>query len=104
MSVFSNKKTKQAVLNIKANSIKISAEDAETAASAKETIICNQEGPLDEIVIAFNGDYLKEILDKTKTEETTLLIKDALSATLIVPKKEENDSNKISLLMPIRLN
>tara|TARA_Y100000996_G_scaffold27734_1_gene19684 strand:- start:1716 stop:2825 length:1110 start_codon:yes stop_codon:yes gene_type:complete len=104
VSVFSNKKTKQAVLNIKANSIKISAEDAETAASAKETIICNQEGPLDEIVIAFNGDYLKEILDKTKTEETTLLIKDALSATLIVPKKEENDSNKISLLMPIRLN
>ena len=103
VSVFSNKKTKQAVLNIKNNTIEITAEDIETAASAKERISCNQEGSSKEVTIAFNGDYLKEILDKTKTEETTLLIKDSLSATLILPKGEE-DKNKISLLMPIRLN
>ena len=103
VSVFSNKKTKQAVLNIKNNTIEITAEDIETAASAKEKIICTQEGPSEEIIIAFNGDYLKEILDKTKTEETTLLIKDSLSAALVLPKDSE-EKNKISLLMPIRLN
>ena len=103
VSVFSNKKTKQAVLNIKNNTIEIKAEDVETAASAKEKISCSQEGETKEIIIAFNGDYLKEILDKTKTEETTLLIKDSLSATLILPEGDE-EKNKISLLMPIRLN
>ena len=103
VSVFSNKKTKQAILNIKNNTITVTAEDAETAASAKETINCNQEGLDQEITIAFNGDYLKEILEKTKSEETTLLLKDSLSAALIIPK-EEGEKNKLSLLMPIRLN
>ena len=103
VSVFSNKKTKQAVLNIKENSIVIKAEDAETAASAKETISCFKKGPDQEIVIAFNGDYLKEVLEKTKAEETLISIKDSLSATLILPN-ENTPKNKLSLLMPIRLN
>tara|TARA_B100002052_G_scaffold266852_1_gene264369 strand:+ start:268 stop:1371 length:1104 start_codon:yes stop_codon:yes gene_type:complete len=102
VSVFSNKKTKQAILSIKENTIEIKTEDVETATSAKEKIICEQAGPEQEIVIAFNGDYLKEILEKTKTVETKILIKDALSAALILPK--EDTTNKISLLMPIRLS
>ena len=103
VSVFSNKKTKQAVLKIEDNKILIKAEDTEIAASAKEIITCNQAGPNDKIIIAFNGDYLKEILEKTKAEETILSIKDSLSATLILPK-ENTPKNKLSLLMPIRLN
>jgi len=102
VSVFSNKKTKQATLIINNNEIFITAEDTETAASAKEKISCTQNNDK-KITIAFNGDYLKEILEKTKTEETKILLKDELSAALIVPK-EEPMSNKISLLMPIRLN
>ncbi len=103
VSVFSNKKTKQAVLNIKNNSIEITAEDVEIAASAKEKISCTNKGPEQEIIIAFNGDYLKEVLEKTKAEKTLISIKDSLSATLILPK-ENIPKNKLSLLMPIRLN
>ena len=102
VSVFSNKKTKQAILSIENNTIEIKTEDVETAASDKEKINCKQKGPDQEIVIAFNGDYLKEILEKTKTEESKILIKDSLSAALIIPKEET--TNKISLLMPIRLS
>ena len=101
VSVFSNKKTKQATLIIKNNEIHLTAEDTETAASAKEKISCVQNNN-QEITIAFNGEYLKEILEKSKTEETKLILKDELSAALILP--EEEKSNKISLLMPIRLN
>ena len=102
VSVFSNKKTKQATLIIENNQINITAEDTETAASAKEKITCVQNSE-EKITIAFNGDYLKEILEKSKTEETKLVFKDELSAALILPK-EQGSSNKISLLMPIRLN
>ena len=103
VSVFSNKKTKQATLTIKEGKIEIKAEDVETSTSAKEKIDCLQKTDK-EIIIAFNGEYLKEILEKTKTEETTLLIKDSLSAALILPKEEDKKTTKLSLLMPIRLN
>ena len=102
ISVFSNQKTKQATLTIKNNNINLCAEDAETAASAKEKIECVSTNISEEISIAFNGDYLKEILEKTTSEETVLLIKDPLSAALIFPK-EKTEKNEISLLMPIRL-
>ena len=88
--------------DIENNQIYITAEDIETAASAKEKIKCVQSSE-EKITIAFNGDYLKEILEKSKTEETKLVFKDELSAALILPK-EQGSSNKISLLMPIRLN
>ena len=103
VSVFSNKKTKQATFLIEKNKINLIAEDIETAASAKETIKC-ETGDIESITIAFNGEYLKEILEKTKTEETTLLIKDSLSAMLVLPKEEDQKTSKLSLLMPIRLN
>ena len=103
VSVFSNKKTKQATLIIKRGEIEIKSEDSETAASAKEKIECIQKKE-EEITIAFNGEYLKEILEKTKTPETCLIIKDSLSAALILPKEEDKKTTKLSLLMPIRLN
>ena len=101
VSVFSNKKTKQATLIIENNEIQLAAEDTETAASAKEKIPCIQNKE-QRITIAFNGEYLKEILEKSKTEETKLMLKDELSAALVLPKEQK--SNKIALLMPIRLN
>ena len=42
------------------------------------------------------------ILEKSKTEETKLVLKDELSAALVLPKEQK--TNKIALLMPIRLN
>ena len=100
VSVFSNKKTKQATLSIQNNLIEIKTEDVETATSAKEKVSCQYSN--EDIVVAFNSEYLKEILEKTSTEETTILLKNPLSAALILPG--EAPKNKISLLMPIRLN
>ena len=100
VSVFSNKKTKQATLDIKNNKINIKTEDVETSTSAKETIVCNYSN--EDMIIAFNSDYLKEILEKTNSEEVVILLKDPLSAALILPS--ETPKNKLSLLMPIRIN
>ena len=102
LSAFSSKKTKQAKLLIKNNTIEIKTEDIETSSSANEKINCQYEG--EEITVAFNCDYLREILDKTPTETSILLLKDDQSAALILPEKTNSPLNKMSLLMPIRLN
>ena len=72
----------------------------ETSTSAKETIVCNYSN--EDMIIDFNCDYLKEILEKTNSEEVIILLKDPLSAALILPS--ETPKNKLSLLMPIRIN
>ena len=85
---------------IKNNVIEIKTEDVETSTSAKETVACEYSN--EEITIAFNSEYLKELLEKTGTEKTIILLKNSLSAALILPP--ESPKNKLSLLMPIRLN
>ena len=92
--------SQEATFFIQNNLIEIKTEDVETATSAKEKVVCQYSN--EEIVIAFNSEYFKEILEKTSTEETTILLKNPLSAALILPG--EAPKNKISLLMPIRLN
>ena len=102
LSGFSSKKTKQATLFIENNKIEIKTEDAESSSSANEKIVCEYSGS--PITVAFNCDYLREILEKTETEKATLLLKDDQSAALILPEKTESPLDKLSLLMPIRLN
>ena len=58
----------------------------------------------EEILIAFNGEYLREILEKTGTETASVFLKDSQSAALILPTDNNETVEKQSLLMPIRLN
>ena len=102
LSGFSSKKTKQATISIENNSIEIKTEDTESSSSANEKINCEYSG--EKITIAFNCDYLREILEKTSTTKSTILLKDDQSAALILPEKTEDTLKKLSLLMPIRLN
>ena len=102
LSGFSSKKTKQATLSIENNEITIKTEDTESSSSANEKIPCEYSG--EKIKIAFNCDYLREILEKTQTEKSSLLLKDEQSAALIFPKNPSPKTKKLSLLMPIRLN
>ena len=87
---------------IENNTIEIKTEDAESSSSANEKIVCGYSGS--PITVAFNCDYLREILEKTETEKATLLLKDDQCAALILPEKTESPLDKLSLLMPIRLN
>ena len=56
----------------------------------------------EEIAIGFNALYLKEAVAKYPLEEIFFTFKDANSATLFLPK--ENDQKTIILLMPVRIN
>ena len=56
----------------------------------------------EELAIGFNAVYLKEAVAKYPSEEISFTFKDANSATLFLPK--ENDQKTIILLMPVRIN
>ncbi len=101
VSVFSNKKTKQTNFLFSENKIEIKAEDVEASTSAAEKVECNYIG--EESVVAFNAEYLKEMLEKTETQKTKIIFKNNHSAVLILPE-EQNQHQKISLLMPIRIS
>ena len=56
----------------------------------------------EELSIGFNALYLKEAVAKYISEEIFFTFKDANSATLFLPK--EDDQKTIILLMPVRIN
>ncbi len=99
VALMSNKTTKQIVLQIQQNKIKIAAEDHETGGSATDEVIAEHQGT--EITIGFNAGLLLEILKHQKTEEIDILTNTPLSAALIKEKGE--NKNTTTLLMPIRI-
>ena len=103
-SVLSNKTTKQITVKTQENRIIISTEDQESISSGSETVECDYKE--EEIVIAFNSNYLKEVLSHIKRDKVTVLLKDSLSASIFLPGEDTNISNalKTTLLMPIRIN
>ena len=102
VSIFSNKTTKQTILSFSTKGILFSAEDIETATSAKEHLDCVFKG--EEITTSYNAKYLTELLQHLNSKETTIYLKSALTAALFKPTKEEAEEETTALLMPIRLN
>ena len=56
----------------------------------------------EDLIIGYNGEYLKDVINHTTGEEVTIKLNTPISATLFVGNKK--DENKIMLLMPVRIN
>ena len=102
VSIFSNKASKQVALNISENNITISTEDPENITSGKETISCSYDG--EPMTVGYNAGYLKEVLQHQGSEEIKILLNTPLNAGLFLPIEQNDNENKTTLLMPIRLN
>ena len=100
VSIFSNKSTHQVAFNISEEQFIITTEDPELSSKAKEEIIATYEG--EDLIIGYNGEYLKDVINHTTGQEVSIKLNTPISATLFVsPNKNEN---KIMLLMPVRIN
>ena len=102
VSIFSNKTSKQVALNITENNITIITEDSENITTGKETLDCEYSG--EAMTIGYNATYLKEVLQHQNSEEIKILLKSPLSAALFLPIGKNDNYEKTTLLMPIRLN
>lgn len=103
VSIFSNRSTKQITLKINSNRLELSTEDAENAASGKETMECvfnSDEG----LKIGFNANFVLDAMAAIKDNKVSMFLNTALSAAIISEKNEKKKTDKLILLMPIRLN
>ena len=101
VSIFSNRTTKQISLTFDDNSTTIKTEDPEKVNSAKEIVNCDYKS--DPLVIGFNSNYLKEILNNFENNEIYINLDTPLTAGMILPNKNKKNTELISLLMPIRI-
>ena len=102
VSIFSNKASRQIALELSENKITITTEDPENITTGKETLDCDYDG--EPMTIGYNASYLREVLQHQQSDEVKIMLKSPLNAGLFMPMDQEENDNKTTLLMPIRLN
>ena len=100
VSIFSNKSTKQVLIDFNQNELIISTEDKETRSSAKEHLECEYNN--ENITIAYNAQFLKEVLEHIHCPEVEVFLSGPLTAAVFKPKKEAETTKHTALLMPLR--
>ena len=94
----SNETTRQIVFTFNSD-LEISASNLDTGTKGKNQVPHKYTGAA--LTIAFNGLFVKDILDTADSEEVTWRTTDAESASIIEPV---GDSSARFLLMPLRVN
>lgn len=102
VSVFSNKENNQIKLDIKGNSLQISAEDVNFSKNAKESLTCSYEG--DNIEIGFNSRYIIEMLQILHSEEVVVEMNNPMKAGVIKPLENDTDEEILIIVMPVMLH
>ena len=103
VSIFSNRSTKQITFNITNKKLTISTEDSESAARGKEDLDCDFNSTED-LKIGFNSTFLLEALGNIQNENIGMFLSGPLSAAVVAEKSKDKKTDKLILLMPIRLN
>ena len=102
-SIFSSKSTHQVKLEIKGNSLKISAEDLDYNNKSEEILHCSYNG--EDITIGFNSRFINEMLNNLSSELIRIELSSPNRAGLISPVSNNTDKEDIVMLvMPIMLN
>ena len=102
VSIFSNKSSRQVALELSESSMTITTEDPENITTGKEILDCDYDG--EPMTIGYNAFYLKEVLQHQQSEEIKIMLNSPLNAGLFLPIDQNDNDNKTTLLMPIRLN
>jgi len=102
VSLFSNPMTYQVRLSIENNQLGIFAQDIDFGGEASETIPCKFD--YENMEIAYNANYLLDILRHADSEEIKFLVEDADGPGIVVPFEQKENEELLMLIMPVRLN
>ena len=94
--------TEMTVLDFNGSQLTVSSENIDFSTSASETIACELEG--EQIRIAFKGSFLEQSIQNVLTEKVKLLMTEPSRACVIKPFAEQENTEYLSLLMPMQLN
>ena len=103
VSIFSNRATKQITLTITSKETIISTEDSEQSAKGIEKIE-SQFNDTGERKIGFNSNFILEALGNINKENITMFLSGPLNAAILSETSQDKKTDKLVLLMPIRLN
>ena len=102
VSIFSNRSTRQVALNLSSGKCLITTEDPEMSSKAQEELPAEYDG--DDIVIGYNSEYLKDVINHISGKTVFIRLNTPISAALFSSEVEEDSVDNLMLLMPIRLN
>ena len=101
VSLFSNPMTYQVRLKIDNNQVAVHAQDIDFGGEAHETINCSYSS--EPIEIAYNANYLLDLLKHIDAESIRFEIEDADGPGLIFPEDDKKDEELLMLIMPVRV-
>lgn len=101
VALLANPMTYQIILKIEENALTIHAQDIDFGGEAKESMLCKYNG--DALEIAYNANYLNDILKHLDSEEIKFTFEDADGPGVLFPVDENSEEEVLMLLMPVRL-
>ena len=102
VSLFSNPISYQVKLNLNENKLNIFAQDIDFGGEAHETIACEYQSP--ELDIAYNANYLLDILRHIDGEKLRVKLKSSDGPGWVYPYEQKEHEQLIMLIMPVRLS
>ncbi len=102
VSLFSNPLSYQVKLSFNDNKMNIFAQDIDFGGEAHETISCTYTAS--ELDIAYNANYLLEILRHIDTENAKFMFESPDGPGLVFPEEQKENEELLMLVMPVRLS
>lgn len=99
VSILSDQETRSVLMEISNSEMKLTS-DSPSQGDAKETLEIKYKGP--ELKVAFNANYIMDVLRVIDDEEMRMEIRDSLSPALFVGTNK--DAYFMSVVMPMRID
>ena len=100
VSILSSSYTHQIRLKLTEDAVELTASSQELGGDAREVLPAGYTG--EEIEVAYNAQYLLEILRKLDAGDVTFDLRDSVTAAVVQPGEGERGSELYYLLMPMR--
>ena len=101
VAVFASTMSKAVRFDLQSKTLKVSAEDVDYGGEGEEEITVEYDGPPMEV--AYNGQYLLDILRHIDTSQAIFKLHDNQTGALVFPSEQMENEDLMMLIMPIRL-
>ncbi len=99
ISIFANKTTNQVVLDIKGNTLELSAQDIDFSYEGKETLNCQYTG--EDMKIAFNAKLMVEMIGNMDGDDIDVNLSTPTRACIFRPIEISDNEDELMLLLQL---
>ncbi len=101
-NLYASQTTRQIRLHFADDSLEVLAEDLERASEARESVVCEYDKEV--LLMAFNGEYLVEVLRHLESEHVAFDLGHRDRAGIVTPVEQTDGEEVMMLIMPVMLN